>query len=84
MCIINAYRLFNIHYPQVTHLQFRELLMDALIRDFVNNQEALRASRSPRVSVALAKAHYIEHSDQANDCHVCSVRPDNRKRTVKD
>lgn len=81
ICIINAYQLWSVHNPEKSHLQFREQLMHELINQFADNQEALRVSRGPHVSVALAKDHYSIHSNVERGCAVCSSRPENRRQT---
>ena len=72
MCIVNAFQLWAIGKDAPRQLDFREQLMQSLVKLFGSNREAVQASRWANTSVALVKDHYAQHTEQRGYCAVRS------------
>ena len=81
ICILNAFRLWQVQHPDELHLDFRMQLAHELM-------ECLPAARRPRRTAqghsnhgALAHTHFSVLTHGAADCVVCSKQPAHRQRT---
>ena len=81
ICILNAFRLWQVQHPAESHLSFRMQLAHELM-------ECLPAERRPQCTAhpapggaSLANDHYSELSQARGDCVHCSRRPDGRVTT---
>lgn len=78
MCIVNAFQLWAIGNNAAKQLDFRQMLMHALVKMLEADPRALQASRGAAASIALAKEHYPVRTEEQRDCAMCSRRLDHR------
>jgi hypothetical protein len=82
MCIVNAFKLWSMQNQGVSHLSFRERLMHSLVKLFAADRHAVQASRGADVSVALARDHFPERTEEARRCMYCKHSGDDSHRSV--
>jgi hypothetical protein len=81
MCIINAFKLWSMRQKRPSQLDFREKLMNELVKQLPVDQHPRKHGGHPPPYNALAKSHSSELSPEERDCNQCSQRPGIRKRT---
>jgi len=81
MCILNAFKLWSIGHHQGSQLDFREQLMHQLLEQHLAGRRAAPPRSLPPAADAMAKDHYLEHTDERQDCVECSHQPKNRAQT---
>jgi len=81
ICILNAFRLWQVQHPDEQHLDFRMQLALELMECLPAARRPQRAAHPPRDGAALAKEHYSQLSQERGDCKHCSRRPDGRVTT---
>jgi hypothetical protein len=81
ICILNAYRLWQVQHPDESHLTFRLRLAHELMECLPPERRPQRAAHPPPAGAAQAKDHYSELSQARGDCVYCSQRPDGRITT---
>lgn len=81
ICIINAFRLWQVQHPDESHLTFRMQLAHELMECPPADRRPQRAAHPPPGGAVLAKDHYSVLVREDRDCVVCSERPAHRKRT---
>ena len=81
MCIINAFKLWSMTQRQPSQLEFREKLMNELVKQLPAEQRPRKHGGHPPPPNSLAKIHSSELSTEKRDCKRCSQRPENRIQT---
>lgn len=81
ICILNAFRLWQVNHPADTHLAFRMKLAQALMESLPAERRPRREARSDGSAVPLATDHYSVLSPARGDCAYCSHQPDHRVNT---
>ena len=81
ICILNAFRLWQVQQPDESHLTFRMQLAHELMECLPADRRPQRTSHPPPGGAALAKDHYSALSQARGDCVRCSRRPDGRVTT---
>lgn len=81
ICILNAFRLWQVQHPDDSHLTFRMQLAHELMECLPPNRRPQRAAHPPPAGAALAKDHYSVHTEARGDCVQCSHQPDERVTT---
>jgi hypothetical protein len=81
ICILNAFRLWQVQHPDESHLTFRMQLAHELMECLPPERRPQRTAHPPPGSAALAREHYSECSQARGDCVQCSRRPDSRVTT---
>jgi len=77
-CILNAFQLWSIGRDRPDQLTFRRELMRALLEQHRSERRVVQLAAQPSSSIALAKDHYSERTDNKRECVVCSHRPSHR------
>jgi hypothetical protein len=81
ICILNAFRLWQVQHPDELHLDFRLQLALELMECLPAARRPQRTSHGPASAASLAKDHYSIIAAEARDCVVCSKRSHQRKQT---
>jgi hypothetical protein len=81
ICILNAYRLWQVQHPEESHLTFRTQLSHELMECLPQERRPQRAGHPPPAGASLAKDHYSYLSDVRGDCVQCSHQPEHRVTT---
>jgi hypothetical protein len=81
ICILNAFRLWQVQHPDELHLDFRLQLAHELMECLPSARRPQRTAHGPASAASLAKDHYSIISAQERDCVVCSTRSRQRKQT---
>lgn len=81
ICILNAYRLWQVQHPDERHLTFRMQLAHELMECLPPDRRPQRTAHPPPGGATLAKDHYSLLSDARGDCIHCSDREDRRVTT---
>jgi hypothetical protein len=81
ICILNAFRLWQVQHPAESHLTFRMQLAHELMECLPANRRPQRGARGRPGAGALAMDHYSILVSEDRDCLVCSEQPAHRKRT---
>jgi hypothetical protein len=81
ICLLNAFRLWQVQHPDESHLTFRMQLAHELMECLPPDRRPQRAARPPPAGAALAKDHYSVHLPEERDCRQCSDRAGQRKQT---
>jgi hypothetical protein len=81
VCILNAFRLWQVQHPDESHLTFRRRLAHELMECLPADRRPQRGPRGRPGAGALAMHHYSILVSEDRDCVVCSARPAHRKRT---
>jgi Transposase IS4 len=82
ICILNAFRLWQVQHPEESHLNFRMQLAHELMECLPLDRRPQRTAHPPPGAAALAKEHFSELSQARGDCEHCSRRPDRRVTTL--
>ncbi len=81
ICILNAFRLWQVQHPDESHLFFRMQLAHELMEALPPDRRPQRAAHPPPAGAALAKDHYSLLTEARADCVECSRQPDARVTT---
>lgn len=81
ICILNAYRLWQVQHPAESHLNFRLRLAHELMEALPPERRPQHAAHSTPGGASLAREHYSDRSQTRGDCVYCSRRPDGRVTT---
>ncbi len=81
ICILNAFRLWQVQHPDESHLTFRMQLAHELMECLPPDRRPQRAAHPPPAGAALAKDHYSVRFPEERDCRQCSNRAGQRKQT---
>jgi hypothetical protein len=81
ICILNAFRLWQVQHPDESHLTFRMTLAHELMECLPADRRPQRGAQRPPGAATLAKDHYSELTQARADCVQCSRRPDGRVTT---
>jgi hypothetical protein len=81
ICILNAFRLWQVQHSDESHLTFRMQLARELMECLPADRRPQRGARGHPSAGALATDHYSTLVDVPADCIVCSKQPAARKRT---
>jgi hypothetical protein len=81
ICILNAFRLWQVQHPDESHLTFRMQLAHELMESLPPDRRPQRTAHTHPGSAALAREHYSERSQARGDCVQCNRRPDSRVTT---
>lgn len=81
ICILNAFRLWQVQRPDESHLTFRMQLAHELMDCLPPDRRPQRAAHPPPAGAALAKDHYSARFPEERDCRQCSNRAGQRKQT---
>ena len=81
ICILNAFRLWQVQHPDESHLTFRMQLAHELMECLPSERRPQRAAHPPPGGAALAKDHYSLLSQARGDCVHCSHQPNSRVNT---
>lgn len=81
ICILNAFRLWQVQHPDESHLTFRMQLARELMECLPPERRPQRAAHPPPASAAVAKDHYSLLSQTRGDCVHCSQQPHGRVNT---
>lgn len=78
ICILNAFRLWQVQHPAESHLAFRMQLALELMECLPAERRPQRTAHPAPGGASLAKAHFCEHAASRGDCVQCSHQPDHR------
>jgi hypothetical protein len=81
ICILNAFRLWQVQHPAESHIDFRMQLAHELMECLPADRRPVRGAHGPPGAGSLAKDHYSIIAVEERDCVVCSHRPNQRCRT---
>jgi hypothetical protein len=81
ICILNAFRLWQVEHPVEAHLDFRMQLAHELMECLPPDRRPQRTAHPPPSGASLAKDHYSVLSQTRGDCVHCSHQPDGRVNT---
>jgi hypothetical protein len=81
ICILNAFRLWQVQHPDESHLTFRMQLAHELMECLPPERRPRRGAQAPAGAPALAKDHYSLLTQVRGDCKQCSHQPDRRVTT---
>lgn len=81
ICILNAYRLWQVQHTDESHLTFRMALAHELMECLPPDRRPQRSAHPPPGGAALAKDHYSLLSQARGDCVHCSRQPHSRVNT---
>jgi hypothetical protein len=81
ICILNAYRLWQVQHPDESHLSIRMQLALELMECLPADRRPQRGAQAPTGAPALAKDHYSLLTQVRGDCKHCSHQPDRRVTT---
>lgn len=81
ICILNAFRLWQVQHPDEPHLTFRMQLARELMECLPPDRRPQRTTPLPPRGVALAKDHYTVLLPGIGDCKQCSARAQRRVRS---
>ena len=81
ICILHAFRLWQVQHPDESHLTFRLQLAHELMECLPPERRPQRSAHSAPGGTSLAREHYSERSQARGDCVHCSRRPDGRVTT---
>jgi hypothetical protein len=81
ICILSAFRLWQVQHPDESHLAFRMQLALELMECLPLERRPQRAAHPPPGGAALAKDHYSLLSQARGDCVHCSHQPHSRVNT---
>jgi len=81
MCILNAFRLYQVQHPDESHLQFRMQLANELMECLPRERRPHGGTQHPQGTLAMARDHYTVLSEERRDCRVCSHQPERRVQT---
>jgi hypothetical protein len=81
ICILNAFRLWQVQHPDESHLTFRMTLAHELMECLPPDRRPQRTAHPPPAGAALAREHYTLRSSEERDCRQCSNRAGRRKQT---
>jgi hypothetical protein len=81
MCIINAFRLYQLDQPLVKQLDFRISLMRELVAEWLKGKAAESNTPEPDRELPLACVHFSESKQKERDCNYCSDRGEKRVQT---
>lgn len=81
ICILNAFRLWQVQHPDQSHLDFRMQLAHELMECLPAERRPQRGAQRRPSAGALAMDHYSVLVAEERDCAVCSEQPAHRKRT---
>jgi hypothetical protein len=81
ICLLNAFRLWQVQHPDESHLTFRMQLAHELMECLPPERRPRRGAQAPAGAPALAKDHYSLLTQVRGDCKQCSHQPDRRVTT---
>ena len=81
ICILNAFRLWQVQHPDESHLTFRMTLAHELMECLPADRRPQRTPHPPSSGATLAMEHYSIIVAEERDCVVCSRRSRQRKQT---
>ena len=81
ICILNAYRLWQVQHPKESHLDFRMRLAQELMDCLPAERRPQRAAHPPPGGTSLAKDHFPIVMPSLGDCVHCSKRDERRARS---
>jgi hypothetical protein len=81
ICLLNAFRLWQVQHPEDSHLSFRIALAHELMECLPADRRPQRAAHPPPGGGALAKEHYTTQLAGPGDCKQCSSRAQRRVRS---
>lgn len=81
ICILNAFRLWQVQRPHESHLSFRMALARELMECLPPERRPQRTAHPPPGGAALAKDHYSVLLPGTGDCKQCSSRAQHRVRS---
>lgn len=81
ICILNAFRLWQVQHPDESHLTFRMQLARELMECLPPDRRPQRTTPLPPRGAALAKDHYTVLLPCIDDCKQCSARAQRRVRS---
>ena len=81
ICILNAFRLWQVEHADESHLSFRMQLALELMECLPADRRPQRGASGSSGAEYLAEVHYSTLVDTPADCVVCSKQPAHRKRT---
>lgn len=81
ICILNAFRLWQVQHTDESHLTFRMQLAHELMECLPADRRPQRGAHPAPGGAALAKDHYSILVQERGDCKHCSHQPDHRVTT---
>jgi len=81
ICILNAFRLWQVQHSAEAHLDFRLQLARELMECLPAERRPQRGAHGPPGAGSLAKDHYSIIVAEERDCVVCSARSHQRRQT---
>jgi hypothetical protein len=81
ICILNAFRLWQVQHPDESHLTFRMRLAHELMECLPPDRRPQRAAHPPPGGASPAREHYTTLLPSTGDCKQCSSRAQRRVRS---
>jgi hypothetical protein len=81
ICILNAFRLWQVQHADESHLDFRIQLARELIDCLPPDRRPQQGAQPAPGGASLAKDHYSLFTRERGDCKRCSRQPDHRVTT---
>lgn len=81
ICILNAFRLWQVQHPDESHLAFRMQLAHELMEQLPEERRPRQGNRGTAGGTADIREHIPKRVDSIGDCVECSQQPAHRVRT---